>query len=786
MVNQIKNMIKIIRKLLVLFFLIGLLLGSSFAQTIETNAVTSSFIGKTRNDFTGLLGFKFTTSSNSLTINSLGRYNHILNASTHTIKIVDVKSNIDIANVTINNLNQPINNYVYIKLPTPVTLIASNSYYLVSSETDGGDFWATDNYGTLNTLITTTSDIINNGAMLNNGSWVLRIGANATFEPLNFKYNLPNQIVNLPPKVSITSPTNNSSYTLPLNLNILANATDNDGTVVLSQLFINDVLVNKSTNLPINFNISITNAGSYKLNIKAIDNSGNQTLSSPIIFSVSVPVVSTIQGIFVSPNGSISASGDINNPLDLQTALNKTSILNNIINLRGGIYAHAPQGTSVLLADPGYNFVSLLSGTPSSPILVRSYPGENAIIDGNAYPFVHACTRPTIKIIGSNVWFQGLEFTSLSTEPRVSTSDSSFPDDITRSDGPYVFGQGIKFINCIFDNLTTGFSVWSAAGDFEGYGNLSFNNGWQGNPHPHGHNLYTQNYETSNPKILAFNFFINAFQNNVQAYGSSQAAISHYRFLNNTSVNRNFLIGGRTDCHLSDIQVLNNYFYNSDLELIYSLGTNYLDVIARFNYMVDGMLQIGAWQNASINNNTLITTKGATLIDIVPFTTLKPLPLWNWSGNSYNVFDRANPSSINVKNFAIEGEGWYGFGGWKTRSGYDNNSTYNSVLPVLNNIILTKNKYDSNKAFVIIYNWEQKTNIDLNVSNLGWTNGAKYELRSIQDYFSDIGMGTIQNQSININMGAGNHSIALPRGYSQALGSNSFPYFGAFILLNKG
>ena len=163
-----------------------------------------------------------------------------------------------------------------------------------------------------------------------------------------------------------------------------------------------------------------------------------------------------------------------------------------------------------------------------------------------------------MEILGAYTWFIDFEIASSSTESRLASDDSSFPSDITRSDGPYVHGTGIKFIGLIIHDLTSGINAWAPASDFEAYGNVVFNNGWQGTPHTHGHNVYTQNYRTSQPKYYTDNIFLNCFQNNIQAYGSSSAEIAHYRFSNNICINRPVLIGGRTDATLEDDQFNNN------------------------------------------------------------------------------------------------------------------------------------------------------------------------------------------------------------------------------------
>jgi hypothetical protein len=80
-----------------------------------------------------------------------------------------------------------------------------------------------------------------------------------------------------------------------------------------------------------------------------------------------------------------------------------------------------------------------------------------------------------------------------------------------------VHGVGIKLINLVIHDLTAGISAWSTAQNFEAYGNVVYNNGWLGTPHTHGHNVYTQNYISSQPKYFSDNIFLNCFQNNIQA-----------------------------------------------------------------------------------------------------------------------------------------------------------------------------------------------------------------------------------------------------------------------------
>src|SRR6185295_1969239 len=215
----------------------------------------------------------------------------------------------------------------------------------------------------------------------------------------------------------------------------------------------------------------------------------------------------------------------------------------------------------------------------------------------------------------------------------------------------------------------------------------------------------------SQPKYFSDNIFLNCFQNNTQAYGSSSSEIAHYRFNFNTYINRPIVIGGRTDTDLQDNQFNNNYLFNSDLSLIYQPGPSYLDVIAASNYLVDGTLQAGSWKSATITNNTIITTTGGFVTDLVIQTAGTALKPWNWNRNTYYVYDVNNPYSVNLKNFNVETEGFRDFAAWKTRTGYDANSVYKNALPTANYVIVRPNQYDSDRANITLYNWQNLSTV---------------------------------------------------------------------------
>jgi hypothetical protein len=104
---------------------------------------------------------------------------------------------------------------------------------------------------------------------------------------------------NNPPIVSITSPTNNATYTTPVNLTITADAMDLDGTVTKVEFYDGAQKLGQDTNSPYSFAWNGVPAGDHVLSAVATDNSAN--------FSTSMPVE-----IFVNNSGgSLSGSNAV-------------------------------------------------------------------------------------------------------------------------------------------------------------------------------------------------------------------------------------------------------------------------------------------------------------------------------------------------------------------------------------------------------------------------------------------------------------------------------------------
>lgn len=98
----------------------------------------------TRNNYTGYVGFSFDTGANTPTITDLGRWKIAGNSLTHNLylyKYFNGTSDPQIATVTVDLSTGSSGGYVYGTLGSPVALLASTRYYVISQEANAGDSW---------------------------------------------------------------------------------------------------------------------------------------------------------------------------------------------------------------------------------------------------------------------------------------------------------------------------------------------------------------------------------------------------------------------------------------------------------------------------------------------------------------------------------------------------------------------------------------------------------------------------------------------------------------------
>lgn len=94
---------------------------------------------------------------------------------------------------------------------------------------------------------------------------------------------------NIPPTVSLTAPTNNTTFTAPATISLTATAADADGTVSKVDFYNGATLLFSDASSPYAFSWTNVAAGSYTLTAKATDNTGAAMTSTAVTVSVNPP-----------------------------------------------------------------------------------------------------------------------------------------------------------------------------------------------------------------------------------------------------------------------------------------------------------------------------------------------------------------------------------------------------------------------------------------------------------------------------------------------------------------
>ena len=147
-------------------------LANTFTNGSSTNSTTSIS-----------LGTSISVVASAATISSLGRMCVSGNSHSHTLQLLTSSLTV-VASATVNMSGCTPNQFVNATLTPPVT-VSGGQYYLMSSETNGGDSW----YNQSSTITPSTAAVSVNGAVYNyQGSYGSAGGAGTSYGPLTLSY----------------------------------------------------------------------------------------------------------------------------------------------------------------------------------------------------------------------------------------------------------------------------------------------------------------------------------------------------------------------------------------------------------------------------------------------------------------------------------------------------------------------------------------------------------------------------------------------------------------------
>lgn len=114
---------------------------------------------------------------------------------------------------------------------------------------------------------------------------------------------------NVAPTVSLTSPTNGTSFTALANINLGANANDSDGTITKVQFYRGTTLIGQDITAPYTFSWTNVAAGTYTITAKAFDNNNATTTSTASTITISIPANNVLPTVsFTAPANNATFS----------------------------------------------------------------------------------------------------------------------------------------------------------------------------------------------------------------------------------------------------------------------------------------------------------------------------------------------------------------------------------------------------------------------------------------------------------------------------------------------
>jgi hypothetical protein len=140
---------------------------------------------------------------------------------------------------------------------------------------------------TLNTTVTTSSYNVTGLAAGKTYEFTVAAtcnGTNTGYASPYVRFNTPagNQL----PTVSLTAPANNASFTAPANVSFTATAADADGSIARVEFWVNGSKLSEDNTNPYGIVVSFPNAGTFDLQVVAVDNVGASTSSSSIRITI--------------------------------------------------------------------------------------------------------------------------------------------------------------------------------------------------------------------------------------------------------------------------------------------------------------------------------------------------------------------------------------------------------------------------------------------------------------------------------------------------------------------
>lgn len=469
-------------------------------------------------------------------------------------------------------------------------------------------------------------------------------------------------------------------------------------------------------------------------------------------------------GFFVSPFGKAANPGTFDAPWPLAHALAQPASYSpgSVIWLRGGTYTGTFQAT--------------MTGTTAGRCILRGYPGERAVIDGEITVGHVTTGYPYIDLV---------ELEVKQSDP-FRGSDQWVWDPAVPSGGVIMYSANGRLINCyIHDVANNCIGWWRPAEGSLIYGCWAHNGGlfasdrWPGG---HGHGTYSQNDDDDPTKSYRHNVIGPVAGVSLDIFTQS-LPVSHYNVSQCVFYGSKFSgIHALGDARMDDITVTDCQLWECEANWGDANHQQHGAVTFTNNRVRGRKVNFNYMETVTFTGN-VITGAGnsdppfpiCTLLDPTVGNMAATIAgnTWHYTGPGTNVFGLPDASATN---FA----GWQG-AGYDVAGSFDTDDTTVNATAVWPNEY--RDDYSTRTGIVVIWNGAQTSTVNVDLSNLGMVKGRSYRFRNALNYdefFTHPSDG--QDNLVTVNMQAGSWSVALPTNWPEAFLTNPFPRFGTFIV----
>ncbi|MDE3066493.1 MAG: right-handed parallel beta-helix repeat-containing protein [Verrucomicrobiota bacterium] len=469
---------------------------------------------------------------------------------------------------------------------------------------------------------------------------------------------------------------------------------------------------------------------------------------------------------YVAPSGTPSGPGTLAQPYDLATALSgQVGQPGDTFWLTGGNYTFGHVDTKI-------------QGAPGQAITFESAPGEWARVDGSL----------TFWDSAGYVTLRDLELYSSDTN-RVSAETNAYfnPTDIHPLTGIASYVPNMRFINLVVhDETREGIYISQQAPSNLVYGCLIYNNGWSSPDNAEGHGIYVQG--SNGGRVIENNIVFNNAGADLHVYDNGTNNFD--RYLSGITLDGNVAFNGGA---IQDVRQYRDWIVGVDApairadDIIFDNNMGYFpptpgeddraqigregingSVAILNNYLPEG-LEMNNWTIAAVAGNVLGTQTASEALSLNQQAPLAAA----WNGNTY-VVPTNGDTMVKVNSLAL------GLSGWQNDTGYDLNSIYRTGNFSGTNVFVRPNYYEPGRANIIVYNWDNQSNVAVDVSSV-LTLGTPFQVRNAEDFFAPpVLSGIYDGTPLELPMTG--LTVAVPNG-PMITPAPTGPTFNVFVLL---